>query len=141
MNWGAVFPLMEYHRAENLIFDTSGAGSVVPPALFLCRINTAATRAPRVYPSTPLRVHFNLCAAGPHLRQRGKFIIVFRQVRIANRAIVFRHGKGGLSQQLLEGERIPATVNQILSRECVAEQVDRGFLNAAPRVIPCDRLP
>ena len=113
----------------------------MPPALFLCRINTAATHAPRVKPSAPFIAHFDFCAARFHLRQRGKVIIVFRQVRIVNRAIVFRHGKGGMSQQLLEGERIPATVNQILSRECVAEQVDRGFLNAAPRVIPCDRLP
>ena len=113
----------------------------MPPALCLCRINTAATHAPRVKPSAPFVAHFDFCAARFHLRQRGKVIIVFCQVRIVNRAVVFRHGKCGMSQQLLEGERIPATVNQILSGECVAEQVDRGFLNAAPRVIPCDRLP
>ena len=113
----------------------------MPPALFLCRINTAATHAPRVKPSAPFVAHFDFCAARFHLRQRGEIIIVLCQVRIINRAIVFRHSKGGMSQQLLEGERIPTTVNQILSGECVAEQVDRGFLNAAPRVIPCDRLP
>ena len=113
----------------------------MPPAHFLCRINTAATRAPRVKPSTPFVAHFDFCAARFHLCQRGKVIIVLCQVRIVNRAIVFRHGKGGMSQQLLEGKRIPAAVNQILSGECVAEQVDRGFLNAAPRVIPCNRLP
>ena len=101
----------------------------------------ATAHAPRVKPSAPLGGHFDFAAARFHLRQRGKVIIVLCQVRIINRAIVFRHGKGGMSQQLLEGERIPATVNQILSGECVAEQVDRGFLNAAPRVIPCDGLP
>lgn len=113
----------------------------MPPALCLCRINTAATHAPRVKPSAPFVAHFDFAATGFYLRQRGEIIIVLCQVRIINRAVVFRHGKCGMSQQLLEGKRVPATVNQILSRECVAEQVDRGFLNAAPRVIPCDRLP
>ena len=113
----------------------------MPPALFRCRINTAATHAPRVKPSAPFIAHFDFFAARFHLRQRGEIIIVFCQVRIVDRAVVFRHGKGGMSQQLLEGERIPATVNQILSRECVAEQVDRGFLNAAPRVVVYNATP
>ena len=67
------------------------------------------------------------------MRQRGKVIIIFRQVRIVNRAIVFRHGKSGMSQQLLEGERIPAAVNQIFPRECVAEQVNNKKMRAAKR--------
>ena len=46
-----------------------------------------------------------------------------------------------MSKELLERECVPAAVNQIFPRECVAEQVDRSLLHPAPRVVPCDRLP
>ena len=46
-----------------------------------------------------------------------------------------------MSKELLERERIPAAVNQIFPRECVAEQVNRSFLHSAPHVVSCDRLP
>lgn len=112
------------------------------PLRFRCLTdNTAASHAPRGKPSAAFGGHFDFCATGFHLRQRGKVVVVLRQIRIANRTIMLRHGKGGMSKELLERERVPAAVNQIFPRECVAEQVDRCFLHSAPRVVPCDRLP
>ena len=52
----------------------------------------------RVKPSAALSSHFDFRAARFHLRQRGKVVIVFRQIRVVNGAIMLRHGKGGMSQ-------------------------------------------
>ena len=97
-------------------------------------------RAP-VKPSAAFGRHFDFRAARFHLRQRGKVVVVLRQIRVVNGAIVLRHGKGGMSKELLERERVSAAVNQIFPCECVAEQVNRSFLHSAPRVVSCDRLP
>lgn len=70
------------------------------PLRFCCltEINTAATHAPRVKPSTAFSGHFDFRAVRFHLRQRGKVVVVFCQIRVVNGAIVLRHGKGGMSQ-------------------------------------------
>lgn len=62
-----------------------------------------------------------------HLRQRREAVIVFGNVRIVNRTIMFRHFQGGVSQQSLEHERIPTAIYQILAGEGVAIQMGRGF--------------
>ena len=113
------------------------------PLRFRCLtdINTAATHAPRVKPSAALSSHFDFRATRFHLRQRGKVVVVLRQIRIVNGAIMLRHGEGGMSKELLERKRIPAAVNQIFPCECVAEQVNRSFLHSVPHVISCDGLP
>ena len=46
-----------------------------------------------------------------------------------------------MTKELLERECVPAAVNQIFPRECVAEQVDGSLLHPAARVVSCDRLP
>ena len=93
------------------------------PLRFRCltEINTAATHAPRGKPSAAFGRHFDFRAARFHLRQRGKVVVVLRQIRVVNGAIVLRHGKGGMSKELLERERVSAAVNQIFPCECVAE--------------------
>ena len=70
------------------------------PLRFRCLtdINTAATHAPRVKPSAALSSHFDFRATRFHLRQRGKVVVVLRQIRVVNGTIVFCHSKGGMSQ-------------------------------------------
>ena len=70
------------------------------PLRFRCLtdINIAASHAPRVKPSAAFGGHFDFRAARFHLRQRGKVVVVLRQIRVVNRAIMLRHGKGGMSQ-------------------------------------------
>ena len=52
----------------------------------------------RVKPSASFGRHFDFRATRFHLRQRGKVVVVLRQIRVVNRAIMLRHGKGGMSQ-------------------------------------------
>lgn len=70
------------------------------PLRFRCLtdINIAATHAPRGKPSAAFGRHFDFRAARFHLRQRGKVVVVLRQIRVVNGAIMLRHGKGGMSQ-------------------------------------------
>lgn len=90
---------------------------------------------------SPSRVHLYSCAIGFELCQRGKVVIIFRQVRVEDCTIMFRHGKGAMPQEFLQSKGIAATINQILSGKGVAEQVDACLLDTAPRVIPCYGLP
>ncbi len=43
--------------------------------------------------------------------------------------------QGGMSKQMLKGERIAAAVHKILSRKGVPEHVEAGFLNTTLSVI------
>ena len=90
---------------------------------------------------SPPRVHLYSCAIGFHLCKRGEVVIVFCQVRVEDRAVVFRHGKGAMPQEFLQSKGIAATINQILSGKGMAEQMDACLLDTAPRVIPCYGLP
>ena len=90
---------------------------------------------------SPSRVHLYSCAIGFHLSQRGEVVIIFRQVCVKDCTIMFRHGKGAMSQEFLQSKGIAATINQILSGKGVAEQMDACLLDTPPRVIPCYGLP
>lgn len=69
------------------------------PLRFHCLTdNTAASHAPRGKPSAAFGRHFDFRATRFHLRQRGKVVVVLRQIRVVNGAIMLRHGKGGMSQ-------------------------------------------
>ena len=46
-----------------------------------------------------------------------------------------------MPQELLQSKGISATINQILSGNGVAEQMDACLLDSPPRVIPCYGLP
>ena len=75
------------------------------------------------------------------MRKRGEVVIVLCQVRVEDRAIVFRHGKGAMPQEFLQSKGIAATINQILSGKGVAEQMNACLLDTPSRVIPCYGLP
>ena len=76
-----------------------------------------------------------------HLRQGRETVKVFGNVRIVNGTIVLRHFQGTMSQQLLEHERIPATIHQILAGECMAVQMGACFLHATGLVMPSHSKP
>ena len=76
----------------------SGRFALPAPFPLSDRLNTAVTHAPRVKPSAAFGRHFDFRAARFHLRQRGKVVVVLRQIRVVNGAIMLRHGKGGMSQ-------------------------------------------
>ena len=90
---------------------------------------------------SPPRVHLYSCAIGFHLCQRGEVVVILGQVRVEDRTIMFRHGKGAMPQEFLQSKGISATINQILSGNGVAEQMDACLLDSPPRVIPCYGLP
>lgn len=90
---------------------------------------------------SPPRVHLYSCAIGFHLSQRGEIVVILCQVRVEDRTIMFRHGKGAMPQEFLQSKGIAATINQILSGKGVAEQMDACLLDTPPRVIPCYGLP
>ena len=70
--------------------------------------------------SAILSPHFDFIALRTfYLCQRGKAVIIFGNVCVKYRAVVFCHVKGGVAQQPLERERIPAAVHQILFCERV----------------------
>ena len=50
------------------------------------------------------------------LRQWGKVVVAICQIRIVDSAIMFCHGKGAVSQQLLEHKGIPAAIHKVLSK-------------------------
>ena len=67
-----------------------------------------------------LPLHFDFTALRTfYLCQWGKAIIVFGNVCVKYRAVVFCHVKGGVAQKPLERERISAAVHQILFCERV----------------------
>ena len=84
---------------------------------------------------------FNLLIRLTDLRQRGEGIEVPGDIRIEDRTVMLRHLQRGVSHELLEGERIPAAVHQILPGKGVPEKVDAGLLNSAPLVVFRNRLP
>lgn len=90
---------------------------------------------------SPSCVHPYSCAIGFELCQRGEVVVILGQVRVEDRAIVFRHGKGAMPQELLQSKGVAATINQILSGKGVSEQMDACLLDTPPRVIPCYGLP
>ena len=90
---------------------------------------------------SPSCVHLYSCAIGFELCQRGEVVVILRQVRVEDRTIMFRHGKGAMPQEFLQSKGIAATINQILSGKGVAEQMDACLLDTPPRVISCYGLP
>lgn len=50
---------------------------------------------------SPPRVHLYSCAIGFHLSQRGEIVVILCQVRVEDRTIMFRHGKGAMPQEFL----------------------------------------
>ena len=90
---------------------------------------------------SPSRVHLYSCAIGFELCQRGEVVVILRQVRVEDRTIMFRHGKGAMPQEFLQSKGIAATINQILSGKGVAEQMDACLLDTPPHIIPCNGLP
>ena len=67
--------------------------------------------------------------------QRGEVVVILGQVRVEDRTIMFRHGKGAMPQEFLQSKGIAATIDQILSGKGVAEQMDACLLDTPPRVI------
>ena len=65
------------------------------------------------------------------LSQRRKEIIVLRNVRVKHPAIVLCHIQGAVSHQLLERERIPSAIDEILAGEGMPEFVDGRAGDAA----------
>ena len=51
------------------------------------------------------------------------------------------HLKGGMPQEFLKRESVPAAINKILAGEGMAECVNAGFLDAPPLVIAVKALP
>ena len=90
---------------------------------------------------SPPCVHLYSCAIGFHLCQRGEVVVILGQVRVEDRTIMFRHGKGAMPQEFLQSKGIAATINQILSGKGVAEQMDACLLDSPLRVIPRYGLP
>ena len=92
--------------------------------------------------SAILSPHFDFTALRAfYLCQRGKAVIIFSNVCVKYRAVVFCHIKGGVAQQPLERERISAAVHQILFCERVTEQVNAGLFHAPPSVVLGNRTP
>ena len=73
--------------------------------------------------------------------KRGEVAVILGQVRVEDRTIMFRHGKGAMPQEFLQSKGISATINQILSGNGVAEQMEACLLDSPLRVIPCYGLP
>lgn len=73
--------------------------------------------------------------------QRGEVVVILGQVRVEDRTIMFRHGKGAMPQEFLQSKGISATINQVLSGNGVAEQMDACLLDSPLRVIPRYGLP
>ena len=72
------------------------------------------------------------------LCERGTQIIIPGNVAVKDRAIMLRHLKRGMSEQMLERKSIAAAVHQIFPGECMAEHVNTRFQNASLVVIICD---
>ena len=72
------------------------------------------------------------------LRERGTQIKIPGNVAVKNGAIMFRHLKRGMSEQVLERKSIAAAVHQIFPGERVAEHVNTCFQNASFVVVVCD---
>lgn len=73
------------------------------------------------------------------LRQGGEGIKIIGHIRVVDGAIVFCHSKGAVTQQLLENQRITATVHKELSGKGMPEKVDAGSLDTALMVVLLDR--
>lgn len=69
------------------------------------------------------------------LRERGTQIIIPGNVAVKNGAIMFRHLKRGMSEQVLERKRITTAVHQIFPGERMTEHMNTCFQNAALMVI------
>ena len=72
------------------------------------------------------------------LCERGAQIKIPGNVAVKNGAIMFRHLKRGMSEQVLERKRITTAVHQIFPGERVAEHMNTCFQNTALVVIICD---
>ena len=72
------------------------------------------------------------------LCERGTQIIIPGNVAVKDRAIMLRHLKRGMSEQVLERKRITTAVHQIFPGERVAEQMNACLSDTAPCVIVCD---
>ena len=65
-------------------------------------------------------------------------VIVLSYITIEHPAIVLCHIQGAMSHQLLEGERIAATIQQILTGEGMTELVDGCTVDPSAFVVPGD---
>ena len=72
------------------------------------------------------------------LCERGTQIIIPGNVAVKDRAIMLRHLKRGMSEQVLERKRITTAVHQIFPGERVAEHVNTCFQHAPLVVIVRD---
>ena len=72
------------------------------------------------------------------LCERGTQIIIPGDVAVKDRAIMLRHLKRGMSEQVLERKSIAAAVHQIFPGERVAEHVNTCFQNTSFVVIVRD---
>ena len=76
-----------------------------------------------------------------NLRQRGNAVKVSGYVRIVNGAVMFGHFQSGVSQQLLEHERIAAAVNQELTGKGMTVKVSACLLDTTGAIIMGDSKP
>ena len=72
------------------------------------------------------------------LRERGTQIIIPGNVAVKDCAIMLRHLKRGMSEQVLERKRITTAVHQIFPGERVAEHMNTCFQHAQIMVIVRD---
>lgn len=72
------------------------------------------------------------------LCERGTQIIIPGNVAVKDRAIMLRHLKRGMSEQVLERKRITTAVHQIFPSERVAEHMNTCFQHAPLMVIVRD---
>ena len=72
------------------------------------------------------------------LCERGTQVIIPGNVAVKDRAIMLRHLKRGMSEQVLERKSIAAAVHQIFPGERVAEHMNTCFQNAPLVVVVCD---
>ena len=74
-----------------------------------------------------------------HLCQGGEAVKVFRNIRVIDSTVMLCHFQGAMSQQLLEHERITATINKIFPGKGVAVKMGACFLHAPGLIVPCHR--
>ena len=75
------------------------------------------------------------------LSQWGNAVKVVGDIGIIDGTIVLGHSKRFVSQERLERKSIAAAVYEILACEGVPEQMQTGFLYAAPMIVFCHSRP
>ena len=95
--------------------------------------------SPASFSAVPLLFgHGELGATGTELLQRREMVIAVGDIRVEDGAVFLGHLKRGVSQELLQGERIPSAVQQVLAGKGVAEHVEGGLPHPALVIVSLD---